>query len=191
MLTAEQIQDNKIKYITLLSKLNIDLTEFTHYLDQIDFFAKPASAQNLKAYPGGLCQHALDLYFEMSQLCNAYFPGRYIETDVIKVALLKDLYRAELYEAFARNVKNETTGQWESVLAYRNKEIRPVYGDIGFSSYMIAKKYFEFNDEQIEAICFANSNNTQIDIHNIRKQYPLVTLANMADVAASYIGTNV
>lgn len=186
MLTAEQIQKNKLEYITLLSKLNVDLTEFTRYLDSIDYFIKPASTQYLKAYPGGLCQHALDVYYELSLLCNAYFPGVFKEEDAIKAALFKDLYRAELFEDFDKNVKEDATGQWKTVKAYRNKEVRPFYGDIGFSSYMIVRKYFDLTDEQIEAICFAASSSSQVDIHNIRRNYPLVTLTSMADMAATY-----
>ena len=82
MLDATQIYNNKIKFLELLSKLNIDLTELVKYLDKHDYFNKPASAQFLRAYPGGLCQYALDLYYELAQLVNAYCPGKYTEEDV-------------------------------------------------------------------------------------------------------------
>lgn len=188
MLSAEQIYTNKLKYIELLSKLNVDLTELVKYLDRVDYFNKPAAMQYFKPYAGGLCQYSLDLYYELAQLVNAYCPGKYTEEDVIKVALFKDLYKAELYEPYYKNVKNETTGAWESVLAYKYSDARAVYGDLAFSSFMTARKFISFTEEQIEAIMHANSTSTfGGDIHEIMRLYPLAALTKMADIAAYYI----
>lgn len=188
MLTPEQLYNNKIKFIELLSKLNIDLTELIQYLDRTDFFNKPASTQYFRPYAGGLCQYALDLYYELTQLVNAYCPGKYTEEDVIKVALFKDLYKAELYEPYSKNVKNDITGQWESVLAYRYRENRPVYGDLQFSSFMTARKFVDFTEEQIEAIMHSTATSSfGGDLHEIMRVYPLVTLTKMADLAAYYL----
>ena len=87
MLTTEQKNNNEIRFIELLTKLNIDLTELNKFLDQIDFFNAPASTQYMGAYPGGLCEHALAVAHELGVLCNAYYPGRSSEIDVIIVAL--------------------------------------------------------------------------------------------------------
>jgi hypothetical protein len=188
MLTAEQIYQNKIKFIELLSKLNVDLTELTKYLDEHDYFNKPASTQYFRPYAGGLCQYALDLYYELAQLVNAYCPGKYTEEDVIKVALFKDIYKAELYEAYNRNVKNDLTGQWEAVVAYRYKEERSFYGDLPFSSFMTARKFIDLTDEQIEAIMHATTSTSYGgDIHEILRKYQLVALTRMADIAAYYL----
>lgn len=187
MLTDDQIYQNKIKYMQLVSKLGIDLTALTQYLESIDYFNKPVSNQFFRAYKGGLCQYALDLCFELGQLVNAYFPGKYSETDVIKVALFRDLYRAELYEAYTKDVKNEN-GNWEPTTLYKYRAMRPVYGDINFGSYMISKRFIDFTDEQIEAITQSNTNNTYAgDIHDIMRNYPLVTLTRMADLATMYL----
>lgn len=188
MLDENQIYNNKVQYMQLLARLNVDLTDFYQYLESVEYFNKPATTQYFKAYPGGLCQYALDLYYELAQLANAYCPGRYSDKDIISVALLKDLYRAELYESYLKNQKNDQTGQWEQVWAYRYKEQRPTYGDISFSSYMIAKRYISFTDEQIEAIIQSSAKSDYSgDIHEILRVYPLVTLVKMADLAATYI----
>jgi hypothetical protein len=188
MLTIEQIYQNKIKFIELLSKLNIDITELVKYLDEHDYFNKPASKDFFKTYAGGLCQYSLDLYYELAQLVNAYFPGKYTEEDVIKIALFKDIYKAELFEPYAKNVKNEITGQWESVIAYKYSENRAMYGDLPFNSFMTARKFIELTDEQIQAIMHANSNNSYGgDIHEIMRRCPLVALTRMADIAAYYL----
>lgn len=189
MLTEAQRYDNKLRYIALLSKLGIDLTNITKYLDcpRADFFNKPYTTFSGGDYAGALCEHSLLVYDKLSELCNLYAPNKYSEADIIKVALLKDLYRAELYEPYTRNQKNDLTGQWETSLAYRNKEERPVFGDINFSSYMIAKKFISLDDDEVvEAICQSTLTN-MVDGYNIRMSYKLVTLTIMAELAATYL----
>lgn len=188
MLNENQLYLNQCKFLELLGKLNIDLTEITKYLDKHDYFKKPASAQYFRPYAGGLCQYALDLYYELAQLVNAYCPGKYTEEDVIKVALFKDIYKAELFEAYSKNVKNDATGQWDSVIAYRYKEDRAVYGDLAFSSFMTARKFVDFTEEQIEAIMHSTTSGSYGgDIHEILRKYQLVALTRMADIAAYYL----
>jgi hypothetical protein len=189
MLDENQIYQNKLSFVNLLSCLEIDLTELYTYLDVTDYFNKPASTQYFRAYPGGLCQYALDLYYELAQLVNAYCPGKYTKADVVKVALFKDLYRTELYECYMKNVKNDETGQWESVPAYRTRDgaSRPVYGDARFSAYMQIKNIIPLTDEQIEAIVQSGPSEYTPDIHEIYRAYPLVTLTRMAEFAATYI----
>ena len=189
MLTLEQKNNNEILFMELLAKLNIDLTEINKLLDQVDYFNKPASTQYMCAYPGGLCEYALRSAHELGVLCNAYFPGRYTEEDVIKVALFKDFYKATMYEMYMKNVKNYNTGDWDCVPAYKTKDgsSRPVYGDFRFSSYMQLKNIVQFTDEQIEAIVNSGPSDYTPDIHDIYRAYPLVVLTRMAELAAMYI----
>jgi hypothetical protein len=189
MLPIEQKNTNEIRFMELLSKLNIDLTEITKLLDEIDYFNKPATSQYMGAYPGGLCEYALRFAHELGALCSAYFPGKYSEEDVIKVALFKDIYKATMYEAYMKNVKDEATGQWTTVPAYKVKEDnnRPVYGDLGFSSYMQIRELVPLTTEQIEAIVYSRISDFSPDIHNVFRSYPLVTLTRMAEMAATYI----
>lgn len=189
MLTLEQKNNNEIKFMELLAKLSIDLTEINKFLDEIDYFNKPASTQFSGAYPGGLCEHALKVAHELGVLCNAYFPNRYTEEDVIKVALFKDIYKATMYEAYMKNVKNENSGQWEMIPAYKTKEgiNRQVFGDLGFSSYMQIKDLIPLNNEHIEAIVYSRISDFAPDIYDIFKAYPLVALTRMAEMAAIYI----
>lgn len=191
MLDENKIYQNKLAFVNLLACLDIDITELYTYLESIDYFNKPASTQYFKAYTGGLCEYTLDLYYELAQLVNAYCPGKYSKADVVKVALFKDLYRAELYESYLKNVKNDLTGQWEMQPAFRYKELRPTFGDIGFSSYMIAKRFISFTDEQIEAITQSAAKSDYAgDIHTIMRAYPLVALTKMADIAATYLSNS-
>ena len=188
MLTVEMKNNNEIRFMELLAKLNIDLTDISKLLDQVDYFNKPASAQYAGAYPGGLCEYALKSAHELGVLCNAYFPGRYTEEDVIKVALFKDFYKATMYEGYMKNVKNDLTGNWESVPAFRIREgtHRPVYGDFALSSYFQIKNFISLTDEQSLAIVHSTGNFPP-DIHDVMRTYPLVALTRMADTAAAYL----
>lgn len=190
MLTVEEKQNNKITFVKLLTKLGIDLTDLTEYLESIKYFDSPYIPNKVHGYSGGLCQHALATYLEFMQLANAYKPGAYSEQTIIKVALFKDIYRAVMYEEFNRNVKDES-GQWQSVVDYRTKTERPAYGELGFSSFMSLRKFIEFTDEEVEAIvnwnCFSDNVNKTKDAGEVFKQYPLCTLTAMADLAATYL----
>lgn len=191
MLSDEIKYENKVRFLNLLTRLNIDLTPLYKYLEDINYFEQPATAQYQFSYAGGLCEQALKLCHELGVLCEAYFPNKYTEEDIIKVALFKELYRAEMYELYNKNIKDDETGTWKAILAYRTKENRIVYGDLGFSSYMIAKRFISFSDEQIEALVHSTGlNNYSIDIHDILKKYPLVTLTKMADMVVNYLSLN-
>lgn len=189
MLTLEQKNSNELKFMEMLTMLNIDLTEISKLLDQIDYFNKPLSTQYNGAYPGGLCEYALRFAHELGVLCNAYFPGRYSEIDVIKVALFKDIYKATMYEAYMKNVKDDKTGQWVTVPAFKTLEgsNRPVFGELGFSSYMQIRDLVPLTTEQIEAIVYSRISDFAPDIHDVFRNYPLVTLTRMAEMAALYI----
>jgi hypothetical protein len=182
MLTDETKARNRDTYIRLLEMIGLNTPEFLDYLNSINYFEAPATAQYTGAYAGGLCEYALKLAHELGVLCNAYFPGKYLAEDVLKVALLKDIYRSCMYVPYRKNVKNEETGQWETVAAYKTTEDRPVYGDLGFSSFMVLRNYVHFTDEQLEAIIHSTGLNTySVDIHEVLKKYKLVALTRMAD----------
>ena len=57
---------------------------------------------------------------------------------------------------------------------------------------MIAKKFIDFDkDDLVEAICYSSpSSQYDLDIHNIRTDYPLVTLTTMAEFAVQYFKEN-
>lgn len=187
MLTSEQIIQNKLNYIRFLSKLNVDLTPLIQYLESVNYFEAPYSTQFKGAYVGGLCEYALNLCYELGQLANAYFPNKYSEKDIVIVALLRDIYKAELYEPYLKNVN--TNGTWTQVAAFKYKDTRPVFGDLGFNSFMIIRRYLDLTEEQIEAITQSQTKDAYAgDMHDIMRTYPLVTLLKMADLAANYLG---
>ena len=188
MLTREQVYKNKCEFFSLLSTLNIDLTNFAKYLDEVNFYEQPATAQATfgGCYAGGLCEYSLNLYYELKNLCGAYYPGKYTEADIILVGLLSNLYKAELYEYYTRNVKNEQTGNWETQGAFRVKENRVSFGSVGLSSFMRAKLFFNLTDEQALAIIYSSDQNL-IDGHKIKVDFPLVNMVQMATSVVNYV----
>jgi hypothetical protein len=94
-----------------------------------------------------------------------------------------------MYEAYMKNVKDDETGQWTTVPAFKTKEgsNRPVFGELGFSSYMLIRELVPLTAEQIEAIVYSRISDFAPDIHDVFRNYPLVTLTRMAEMAAMYI----
>jgi hypothetical protein len=191
MLTSAQIAANKENYLRLVSEVICQEDDFYKYLEATDYFNKPASTKHLRAYPGGLCEHALTVYHDLVQLAHLFYNDAIDEASLIRVALLKDIYKAQLFEAYFKNAKNDETGQWEKVVDYRYAEAREVFGDLPFSSYMVAKRFTIFSDEEIEAICqyqlIAENGLKNPDVYNIMRKYPLVLLLHMADLSAGYL----
>ncbi len=184
MLSLDQIYDNKEKFLSKLSTLDFDMTKLYQYLEDVHYFEAPLTTNSDQSYPGGLCENALTLYRELKVISNAYFPGKYSEEDFIKVAFFKNLYKVEMFEQVLKNRKNPETNEWEEYPAYQTKAERRVFGDLGFSSYMIAKNFISFTDEQIEAICHGSGlDSFSRDSFEICRNYPLVVLTRMADLA--------
>ena len=97
-----------------------------------DFFTCPASAKFHGAYAGGLCDHSLNVYHclkdylareRVQELYGLEVP----DESVAIAALLHDLCKIGCYKAGTRNVKNETTGQWEKVPTFFYEDPLP-YG---------------------------------------------------------------
>lgn len=188
MLTPEQKQANKIQYTSLLSRIKLDVAPIMQLLESVDYFDKPVTPQQFRSYSGGLCEYAIDLCFELGNLCAAYCPNTYSEETIFKVALLRDIYRATLYEPQVRSVKNSQTNSWEDVLVWQTSESRISYGNVGFSSYMQLRNLVPFSDEELEAICNSQLNSGySIDEAKIKRCFPLVALLSMADLAVSYL----
>ena len=188
MLTNEKKFKNKREYFDLLTRLNVDLTAFSKYLDEVNFYEQPATSQANYGgcYAGGLCEYSLNLYYELKSLCGAYYPGRYTEQDIIIAGLLSNIYKAELYEFYTKNVKNEQTGQWETQGAYRIKENRVAFGTVGLSSFMRARTFFNITNEQALAIIYSSDQNIT-DNHKVKVDFPLVNLVQMATSVVNFV----
>ena len=186
-MTHEEIQNNKEEFIRIYRE-NIKREgseELLKWMEKTDFFTAPASSRFHYACEGGLCAHSLSVY---KTLIEKHFDE---ETDDIESftisALLHDLWKAEFYKVSTRNVKNETTGQWEKV-PYFSVEDKFPYGHGEKSVYMISG-FMRLTREEAMAIRWHMGFSGIEDKNTIGRaleMYPFAFALSVADMEASY-----
>lgn len=93
-----------------------------------DFYTAPASTKYHDAYNSGLLTHSLRVYNELVGLRNVpkfrmvAEPNSNQWWSAVFVALVHDWCKIGRYEPYMKNTKNEKTGEWEQLPAYRYKE---------------------------------------------------------------------
>ena len=108
-----------------------------------DFFTAPASTRFHGACEGGLCMHSLNVYHALH---DTFFTEGDSEETFAICALLHDLCKANYYKPGTRNVKNETTGQWEKVPSYSVEDLFP-YGH-GEKSVFLIERFMKLKVEE-------------------------------------------
>jgi hypothetical protein len=119
----------KKKYIELFKKhIKRDgAEELLEWLEKTDFFFAPASSRFHGAYEGGLVSHSINVFEQLVDLVSKEETIKILNTDIENLAvigLLHDVCKANTYEVYQRNVKNEDTKKWEKVDSYRFKNLR-------------------------------------------------------------------
>ena len=115
--------------------------------NKTDFFSAPASTRFHGACDGGLCMHSLNVYHALH---DSFFTEGESEESYAICALLHDLCKANYYKLGTRNVKNETTGQWEKVPSYSVEDLFP-YGH-GEKSVFLIERFMKLKVEEAVAI---------------------------------------
>jgi hypothetical protein len=129
MLTEEQIKQNKEKFIELVKSISIEganIDGLISFLEGSDFFNAPASTQYHSSFKGGLCQHSLNVYSNLTKIVDTFAlehktikstteEGIEVEenlilpkysSDTLKiVGLLHDLSKINFYEKYIQNKK--------------------------------------------------------------------------------------
>lgn len=209
MLTAEQIEANKIEFLKLIAEINIegaDTQGLVEWLDSSDFFTAPASTQYHANYKGGLCEHSLNVYKNLVTLYNQYksmLPYEYDKNSLLVVGLLHDISKTNYYEMYVANkkiysengMKHDNMGKfdWFAEEAYKVKDAhdRFVGGTHGFNSMMLVSKYIPLMFEESVAIlnhhAGMDDKNATYDLSAILNKYPLATLLHLADMVSCYI----
>lgn len=198
MLSHEQVGQNREEYLSLIDSITreFDKEKFIDWLDnKSDFFVAPASTKYHCSYEGGLCEHSLNVYHMLKRLIDDAkavkpdFPD-YDEDTIIIVALLHDLSKANFYEKYWRNVKNQETGKWEQVMDYKVREDRFIYGSHEQTAEFMASAFFPLTIE--ERVCILNHmggksfDSTQADLSVIYGKYPLACLLYTADLLSTF-----
>ena len=206
MLSKEQVENNKIKFLQLISEIDIpdaDTQGLVDYLLNSDFFIAPASTQYHCNWEGGLCYHSLNVYETLCELAEKYAPGKYGKSSLIVVGLLHDLAKVNFYEKYVMNKKiytpngskhdNQGNFDWFAEEAYKVKEANDRFlgGEHGFNSMIIANRYIPMTYEETLAILHHHAglgeSKQLFDLSAIMNKYTLVPLLHMADFLSTFI----
>lgn len=182
--------DKKQEFLDILTK-NVQrkgISEFIKWLESTDFFIAPASSKFHAAYPGGLAEHCLNVYYVLTE--------RYFDKDADNIetfticALLHDICKTGFYELSKRNVKNEQ-GVWEQVDYYTINDKFP-YGH-GDKSVFLIERHMKLKLEEAIAIRWHmggfddNAKAGGFSVSNAFNMYPLAVKMHLADLEASYL----
>lgn len=156
-----------------------------------DFFTAPASARYHSAYPGGLCEHSINVYYclkdylERERVTDLY-GLQFSEESIALVALLHDVCKVGCFKPGTRNVKGED-GKWQAVPTFFFEDPLP-YGH-GEKSVYIANGYLRLSREEAMAIRwhmgFSGTEDNRM-VGRAFQQYPLAFALSVADMEATY-----
>ena len=119
-----------------------------------DFFTAPASAKYHGAYPGGLCDHSVNVYHCLADYLarprvQELYGLEYSQETIAIVSLLHDVCKVGCYKAGSRNMKGPD-GKWTAVPTFFFEDPLP-YGH-GEKSVYIVNGYLRLTREEAMAI---------------------------------------
>ena len=156
-----------------------------------DFFSAPASAKYHGAYPGGLCEHSVNVYhclkdYLARERVEELYGLSYSEESIALVSLLHDLCKVGCFHPSTRNVKGED-GKWQTVPTFTYEDPLP-YGH-GEKSVYIVSGFLRLNREEAMAIRwhmgFSGTEDNRL-VGRAFVKYPLAFALSVADMEATY-----
>ena len=208
MIPSDIIEENKKEFLELVDGIereNILKEQLILLFNNSDFFIAPASTKYHGSYPGGLCEHSLDVYKELKMLSEKFQQYFYTEDTLRIVSLFHDISKINLYKKDIHNKKiyhdsgskSDNLGRfdWVSEEIYSvDNENKFVYGNHEQTSEFIVRQYVPLTLEESVALLHHHGgmgwDSTQINITTIYNNYPLALLLHTADLLASYIDQN-
>lgn len=161
------------------------LRPLLNWLRSTDFYRAPASTRYHESIAGGLLVHTLNVYNNILELRKA---EQFSSVDIYSaalVALVHDWCKIDYYEAYEKNVKNESTGQWEKQTAFRVNQ-RSIPLGHGVASMFLAERFFKLTPDEALAIRW-HMNRFRVcedelnELQKANEKYPLVHLIQFAD----------
>ncbi len=155
------------------------------WLSSTDFYIAPASTIHHDSEPCGLIRHTLKVVDKMIELLSLSTFEKVNYYEAILTALVHDWCKIDFYEQYMRNVKDDTTGVWNKIPAYRYKGSSFPFGH-GVTSLFIAQKFFKLTTEQALTIRwhmgeYNLAENERYDLMDANEKYPMVLLLQFAD----------
>ena len=158
--------------------------ELLNWLRSTDFFTAPGSTRFHDSYAGGLADHSVRVFKNLSRLARAYPELKFSYETAAIVTLLHDVCKAGCYKTEMRNRKNDF-GQWEKYPVYTFKEDF-AFGGHGSKSVYLIQKFMKLTDEEAVAInCHMGVENGNFAVNDAYRAYPLAFLVHTADMAST------
>ena len=160
-----------------------------------DFFTAPASARYHGAWPGGLCEHSVNVYrclaaYLERERVKELYGLEYSAESIALVALLHDVCKTGCYKAGTRNVKGPD-GRWQAVPTFYYEDSLP-YGH-GEKSVYIVNGFIRLSRMEAMAIRwhmgFSGDEDKRL-VGQALQQYPLAFALSVADMEATYFLEN-
>jgi hypothetical protein len=207
MLTKEQMENNKNEFINLIMGINregANIPALIKKLESSDFFYAPASTKYHGAYAGGLCEHSLNVYYNLVSLCKnkqGLDSECYDDNTLRIVGLLHDISKMNIYTITAKNEKvycpegdkHDELGRfkWVSKQGYMLKEERFVYGSHEMASEYIIRNYIPMTLAESVSVLHhmggMNWDSAKDDLSRVFRQYSLSLMLHTADMLATYV----
>ena len=205
-LTMEEMERNEKEFLDIFQgeilphwKGADQLLAYLTDPEKSDFFRAPASARFHGAYPGGLCEHSLNVYHSLKDYCarprvREEYGLQVEDSSLAFIALLHDLCKVNLYKPSKRNVKGED-GVWKQVDAYSYDDRLP-YGHGEKSVYIIQSFISSLGRPEAFAIRYHMGFSGSEDKNSVSRAFELFPLAfalSVADMEATFFleGNNI
>lgn len=158
------------------------------WLRNTDFYRAPASSKYHESFVGGLLTHTIKVYNCTLDLLKSPTFADVNTKSAALASLCHDWCKIGLYESYQKNVKNEKTGEWEKVTAFR-RNMKGIPMGHGATSMFIASHFFSLSNEEALAIRWHMGEynvapNEMDELHLANSKYPLCYLIQFADRAA-------
>lgn len=209
MLVETQINKNKEIFIELIRGVEIegaDIEGLISFLESSDFFIAPASTQYNNAYDGGLCEHSLEVYYNLEKLVETFGKKAYPSSTLKIIGLLHDLNKINFYEKYVKNrkvysltgTKYDEMGKYdwvsEHAFAVKDAKERYVAGNRGVNTFLLISKYIPLSQEEVVALLnfstIKDDSEYNYDLGQILLKYNLTALLHTADFLATYNSDN-
>lgn len=207
MFTTQQIENNKIEFISLVKSISREGAHIDALVDMLcnsDFFIAPASKAYHNSIEGGLCAHSLNVYNNLNKLISNFEDITFDEDTIKIVALFHDISKINTYKKGVRNEKvysengskYDSLGRydWVTKETYVSRDDAFIYGSHECTSEYILRQYIPLTlEESISIIHHMGSmswDSAKDNIGEVYNRYTLALLLYMADMMATYVTEN-
>ena len=178
--------ENKERFIALCGNIKRDgIDDLMKWLESSDFYVAPASTRFHGSYAGGLLEHSLNVYDELSRILLAYPEINVSEETMIICSLFHDLCKVNMYVTEKRNRKN-AEGKWESYDSYTIKE-KYHFGGHGGKSVFLVQNFIKLTAEEAAAINAHMGSFDNERVGDTYEQFPFAWALHVADEASTFL----